>query len=133
MEVILGRPRRRWSREDKAAIVAESCEPGATVSGVARRYSLSHSQLFAWRREQRIAAGPVTPTVKPLQGFAPVAIAPPAPVRSDEPPVGAAPASAPAACVATIEIDLPRVARVWMTGAVDADLAAAVLAALVKR
>jgi transposase len=94
VEVILGKSRRQWSREDKAAIVAESYEPGATVSGVARRYSLSHTQLFAWRRELRIAAG----TVTPAPGFAPVAIAPPAHARSDEPPVGAAPVSAPAAC-----------------------------------
>jgi transposase len=125
VEVILGKPRRRWSREDKAAIVAESCEPGATVSSVARRYSLSHTQLFAWRRELRIAASFTKQAeVTPPAGFAPVAIAPPA---------AAAPASAPAACVPAIEIDLPRIARVRMTGAVDAGLAVAVLAALVKR
>jgi hypothetical protein len=78
--------------------------------------------------------GPVTPTeVTPTPGFAPVAIAPPTPAPSDEPPAGPAPASAPAACIPTIEIDLPRVARVRMTGPVEASLAAAVLAALVKR
>src|SRR6516165_5352584 len=98
VEVILGKPRRRWSREDKAAIVAESYEPGATVSGVARRHSLSHTQLFAWRRDLRIAVGPVTPTEgTPTPGVAPVSIAPPTPAASDEPPAGPAPASAPAA------------------------------------
>ena len=40
-EVFTGSGRRRdWSADDKARIVAESFEPGTTVSAVARRHSL---------------------------------------------------------------------------------------------
>ena len=45
--------RRRWSADEKARIVAESYRLGDTVCGVARRHGLTHSQLFAWRREAR--------------------------------------------------------------------------------
>ena len=42
--------RRRWSVAEKLEMVAESREPGATVSLVARRRGVSPNQLFTWRR-----------------------------------------------------------------------------------
>jgi transposase len=45
--------RRRWSAEAKARIVAESFEPGVSVSAVARRHNILSNQLFAWRRRAR--------------------------------------------------------------------------------
>ena len=45
--------RRRWSDDEKAAIVAESLGESESVSSVARRHGLTPSQLFAWRREAR--------------------------------------------------------------------------------
>ena len=54
LEVFTGAGRRRdWSAEDKARIVADSLEPGATVSGVARRHGLTPQQLFTWRRDRK--------------------------------------------------------------------------------
>ena len=51
IEVFTGAGRRRdWSGEDKARIIAESYAGSESVSGVARRYGLTVSQLFAWRR-----------------------------------------------------------------------------------
>src|SRR5205809_7468177 len=44
---------RRWSREDKARIVAESLQGGISVSEVARRHGLSPQRLFAWRHAAR--------------------------------------------------------------------------------
>lgn len=45
--------RRRWSREEKARIVAESLAPVVSVSAVARRHGLNPAQLFTWRRQFR--------------------------------------------------------------------------------
>ena len=42
--------RRRWSVAEKLEMVAESREPDATVSLVARRRGVSPNQLFTWRR-----------------------------------------------------------------------------------
>lgn len=59
-EVFTGVGRRRdWSMEAKARIVAESFEPGTSVSAVARRHALSPQQLFSWRRALRKDAGSV--------------------------------------------------------------------------
>mgnify|MGYP003665290228 CR=1 FL=1 len=41
---------RRWPDHVKARAVAETLEPGATVSGVAARYEIMPSQLTSWRR-----------------------------------------------------------------------------------
>ena len=42
--------RRRWSAAEKVAMVAETHEPGVTVSLVARRHGVAPNQLFTWRR-----------------------------------------------------------------------------------
>ena len=42
--------RRRWSAEEKAAIVQETYAPGMSVSLVARRHGIAPNQLFRWRR-----------------------------------------------------------------------------------
>ena len=50
-EVLLGpERRRRRTPAEKLAIVAETHEPGVTVSLVARRHGIAPNQLFAWRR-----------------------------------------------------------------------------------
>ena len=46
----VGRRRRRWSEAQKRQIVAESHEPGVSVSVVARRYNVNANQVFKWRR-----------------------------------------------------------------------------------
>ena len=42
--------RRRFSTSQKIAMVQEAMEPGKSVSYVARKYDVSPSQLFNWRR-----------------------------------------------------------------------------------
>jgi transposase len=52
--------RRRWSREEKLRIVAESAQPGRTASQVARDHGIAPGQLFIWRRQllsEAIASG----------------------------------------------------------------------------
>ena len=75
VEVITGTARRRtWSAHEKARIVAESFEPGANVSEVARRHGVNRGQLFTWRRQAMrsgsVDAGANAPT------FVPVSMAP---------------------------------------------------------
>lgn len=41
--------RRQFSEEVKERIVQETCRPGASVSAVARRYSIDLRLLFRWR------------------------------------------------------------------------------------
>jgi transposase len=45
--------RRRWSDEVKGRVVAESYEPGAVVSEVARRHDITPQHLFGWRKAAR--------------------------------------------------------------------------------
>lgn len=65
LEVVPGRmenspavSRRNWPDETKARILEEALAPDANVSAVARRYGMSPSQLFGWRRKA-IAQGQV--------------------------------------------------------------------------
>ena len=43
--------RRDWPQALKRQMVAETLEPGASVSIVARRHDVNTNQLFKWRRE----------------------------------------------------------------------------------
>jgi transposase len=93
-EVFTGAGRRReWSDDAKAAIVAESYSGLESVSAVARRHGLGHSQLFTWRRQLR---GPMndadgssplltSPSSVTEQHFVPVLVAAPS-VEGKGPP-----------------------------------------------
>jgi transposase len=110
-EVITGpERRRRWSEDQKRAIVAESFAPGAVVSDVARRADVSAGQIYRWRQELRGAAG-----------FAQVLIAP------AESAASVAPCPEP-----VIEVEVGK-ARVRIPGSIPAALAAAVVKALSRR
>jgi transposase len=51
VEVITGvARRRRFPTEQKLAVVAETMQPGVSISYVARRHGLSPSLVFRWRR-----------------------------------------------------------------------------------
>jgi transposase len=43
--------RREWPEALKRQMIAETLEPGASVSIVARRHDVNTNQLFKWRRE----------------------------------------------------------------------------------
>lgn len=74
------RRRRHWSADEKQRIIAETFEPGASVSLVARRHDLNANMLFTWRRQVGAAASlPAGAAVT----FVPAAItAEPAPIVS---------------------------------------------------
>ena len=48
--------RRRWSAEEKRAMVEEAEQPGSSVSLVARKYGVNPNQIFNWRRLMREGA-----------------------------------------------------------------------------
>ena len=48
--------RRRWSVQEKAALVRRTYEPGMSVSLVARQEGVAASLLFQWRRLEREGA-----------------------------------------------------------------------------
>ena len=51
VEIITGvARRRRFSTEQKLAVVTETMQPGMSISYVARRHGLSPSLVFRWRR-----------------------------------------------------------------------------------
>jgi transposase len=51
IELITGAVRRRrWSAAEKAALVAESLQPGVNVSALARRCGVNRGLLQTWRR-----------------------------------------------------------------------------------
>ncbi len=92
IEVLTGPGRRRqWSDEAKARIEAETLEPGAVVSEVARRWQVCPQQVFGWRREMRRGA------TAPLD-FVPIVPETPMPVPE---PTGLPPPSSP-----SIEVEL---------------------------
>src|SRR5579864_2388075 len=68
-----GGKRRPWSEALKRRIVAETLEPGSSVSIVARRHDVNANQLFKWRREM---APPETPAVDADVSMLPVEIVP---------------------------------------------------------
>ena len=99
--------RRRWSEEQKRAIVAAAFAPGAVVSEVARRADVCANQIYRWRRDLQGKAS----------GFAEVVIA------EDVCAVASSP----------IELELAGIGRVRIPGDASPDLAGAVVSALVRR
>lgn len=120
-EVFTGAGRRReWAPEEKAGIVAESFEPGATVSAVARRHALSPQQLFTWRREAR-------KTAETLPAFVPAVVAPePAPASEPSAPRSRTKRRSPHRRAAAIELDVGGVRVTIENGASPATIAAVI-------
>ena len=64
--------RRRWSAEEKAALVQETYAAGMSVSLVARRHGIAPNQLFRWRRlhaEGALSAVAAGETVVPASEY----------------------------------------------------------------
>ena len=106
--------RRRWSWEQKRAMVEAAFAPGSVVREAARRLDVGSNQLYRWRRELQDRAG---------GGFAPVMVLP-----DHHQPAERAVADSGA----MIEIELAGSARVRLPAATPPELAAAILSALVR-
>jgi transposase len=73
LEIVETGRRRRWSEDEKRRIVAESLEGPRLASATARRYGISPSLLFMWRRAFVVCATQDDACEAP---FAPVRVVP---------------------------------------------------------
>ena len=125
--------RRRWTREEKAAIIAESYAGVESVCAVANRHGLRHTQLFTWRREMRRAAEaagvtlPVAMVAEPEPLFVPAVIEPEPMTTQPAPKKKRSRRARPEA--AAVELTIDGVAVKIARGA-DAGVIAAVIDAL---
>ena len=53
VEILGDERRRRWSDESKLEVVLSVGVDGASVTEVARRYSVTRQQVYTWRRDLR--------------------------------------------------------------------------------
>jgi transposase len=120
LEVVETGRRRRWSEDEKLKIVLESLQAPRQVSTTARRHGISRSQLLQWRRAFR--ARRTDNAAEQQVSFVPAVV-----VAEPEPP-----APPPSASIegGAIEIEFASGARMRITGAVDAAILTAAVAAL---
>jgi len=64
--------RRKWSADEKAALLAEVDAAGGKVAIVARRHGISESLLYNWRSAQKAASVPA-PDQEPMD-FVPIGV-----------------------------------------------------------
>jgi len=121
--------RRRWSKDEKAWIVAETLMPGAVVSEVARRHGVAQSLLFTWRRLAR-SAGAATRDGSILL---PVEVEAAAPSTSEAPRPSRPTMSGRRTRSGVIEIELGSGSRVRVDNDVDVDALRRVLSVLGER
>jgi transposase len=125
--------RRRWSADDKLAIVRETLVPGAVAQAVADRHGISTGLLYTWRKQMLRVA---------MTGFAAVQVTPAVPsmlqVTDSSEPVstqesqGSLRTSVVAASArpALIEIELPTGTKLRVGADVDGPALRCVLTAL---
>jgi transposase len=105
--------RRQWPEALKRRIVAETLEPGSSVSIVARRHDVNTNQVFTWRRELLPKKPPVIAAAIADSTMVPVEIAPePGRRRSDRTRRGAG----------VLEVEFASGARVSIRGEVAPEL-----------
>jgi transposase len=138
---VLGRVerRRRFSLEQKRAVLAEACAPGAVISEVARRHGLLPAQVFKWRRLATLGVIGI-PGASELPSFVAVEVAADAaaepaavPMPVQAVPAKTAPPSHAMRRAGVIEIDLGGGRYVRVDGGVDADALRRVLDVLAER
>jgi transposase len=119
IDVITGvERRRRWSDDQKRALVAAAFAPGAVVSAVARRADICTSLIYRWRRD----LGSVP------RGFAEVVVAQVG-ANGGEPHCR----ETGSALEPSIEVAFGGTSHVRIPASIPPDLAAAVIKALVRR
>lgn len=101
IEVYAGVGRKHWPEDLKAQIVAESLEPGAVVTDIARRHGCRPQQVHDWRRRARLGQL-VLPASTDTLSFVPL-------VSDSSEPAAAEPSVSPEAATVTVELPGARV------------------------
>ncbi|WP_084305839.1 transposase [Bradyrhizobium sp. ARR65] len=101
IEVYAGAGRKRWPDDLKAQIAAESLEPGAIVTDVARRHGCRPQQVHDWRRRARLGQLVLPASVDTLS-FVPL-------VSESSLPAATESSVSPEAAVVTVELQGARV------------------------
>jgi transposase len=130
LDVISSGTRRRWTLEEKQRIVAESYAGPRLVSAIARRNSLSTSQLFTWRRLAR--DGRLTEAAE-VTTFAPAIIgdnSSPLPEQFEAAGRNLSPHPCPTVAPGRIEIVLVSGHRVFVDNGVDTAVLSRILTVL---
>jgi transposase len=134
---VLGRVerRRRFSVEQKLAVVAEASAPGANISEIARRHEVLPAQVFKWRRLAELGVIGI-PGASELPSFVAVeitkeAVSLPAPILAA--PIGAVPRRRRRRKNGLIEIKLGGGRRLRVDRDVDASALDRVLEVLSRR
>lgn len=121
--VTRGEGRRSWSSDQKRRIVVEAMQPGVAPTEVIRRWGLTSSLFYTWRRQ--VMSGELGAVPMPLPAFAQVAVAEDAPSL----PLPSTPES-PERSPARIEVVLPCGTVLRLDEDVGADALRRVLAVL---
>lgn len=115
--------RRRWTVEQKLAILRDAFGSGGSVRDACERHEIGSGQLYTWRRQAM--SGELTGVQPPaLPSFAEVEVA--------APPVPTMASPEPALPCGQIRIALPSGVRLTVDAAVDADALARVLGVLTR-
>jgi transposase len=123
-------PRRRWTAQEKAALLAEVEAAGGKVKIVARRHRISASLLYNWRAARKAAATAMPPAfirLGVLGGSSHLETAMPPRPREPQPP---RPVRADDHSAGGIEIVLPNGARVSVDAFVNEKALSRVLRAM---
>jgi transposase len=126
--------RRKWTAEEKAALLAEVDAAGGKVKPVARRHRISESVLYNWRSARRAAVDAIG--AQDAVAFVPIGVvggsggkgvpmlAPPEPEQLQQP------SSVNRDLGGRIEIALPSGAHIWADSSVSERVLSQVLRAL---
>ena len=108
--------RRRWSVDQKLAILREAFGPDGSVSATCQRHAVGSGMLYTWRR-QALAGGLTGAKRASVPSFAEVEVSVPTAVTAGSGQIG---------------IELPSGVRLTVDAAVDADALARVLSVLAR-
>ncbi|EQB30010.1 IS66-like element accessory protein TnpA [Sphingobium ummariense] len=116
--------RRRWTVEQKLAILRDAFGSGGSVLDACERHEVGSGQIYTWRRQAM--SGELTGVQLPaLTSFAEVEVAGP-PMPATAPPE-------PTLTCGQIGIELPSGVRLTVDGSVNTDALVRVLAVLTAR